>query len=307
MEYVFVDTPGFNDPERSEFDMIFDISTALCRVQNIMGILYLHRISDDRMLGSSNRHLRIFRALCGSSCMKKVIILTTHWDMLASEEVGQARESELREHYWKELIADGAQVERFKKRGRGEAERIIKILTQKDPQPVKLAILEQILDHKSFAETDLGRIINEDIQRLQQRKEEELRHAREEVAQQENSTFLGEPQTSRERILVENYTDLERKYQELRGWLKYQVAWSSTPRGSASNWMHRGPEVSRGIPCFQVIPTGLVDRPGTRPALAQAGNTFGSPIVWRTRPPELYALRRWDLRKRSSLPSHAQN
>lgn len=299
-EYEFVDTPGFNDPERSEFDIVFDISDALGRVQQIMGILYLHRISDDRMLGSSIRHLRIFRALCGSLCMKKVIILTTHWDMLASEEVGQARESELQEHYWRELIADGARVERFEKGSPEEAERIIKILTQNDPKTVKLAILEQILDHKSFAETDVGRIINEDIQRLQQRKEEESRHAREEeVAQQQNSTLLGEPQTLRERILMENYTDLERRNQELREWLNRQVTRSTgvgPPRGSANRLMHRGPEIGRGIPCLQVLPTGLVDRPGARPALARAGNTFGSPIVRLTRQPEPYALRRLNLR-----------
>lgn len=247
-EYVFVDIPGFNDTERSESDIVCEISTGLSQVQNIKGILYFHRILDERMLGSSIRHLRIFQALCGKSCMGKVTIVTTHWDRV-SQGVGEERESELKEHYWKELITDGATVAQF--RGSLEdADAITKRLMQ-DPQLVRLAIQEQIIGC-TFEETDAGRIVNEQMQSLRRRKKEELRIAREELALQEAATYLGEPQTSRETTLMaiirsqdqiiqfqdENYKALQERYRERGSRLQFQEARLMkkviTPRGNVS-------------------------------------------------------------------------
>lgn len=252
-EYVFVDIPGFNDTERSESDIVCEISTGLSQVQNIKGILYLHRILDERMMSSSIRHLHIFQALCGKSCMGKVTIVTTHWDRV-SQAVGEARESELKQDYWKELITDGATVAQF--RGSLEdAEAITKCLT-KDPQLVRLAIQEQIIGC-TFEETDAGRIVNQKMQSLRRHKEEELRIAQEELALQE-AVYLGEPQTSRETILMaiirskdqaiqiqdENYKGLQERCREQWSRSQFQEARlmkkGITPRGNISEWISRG-------------------------------------------------------------------
>lgn len=216
-KYTFVDVPGFTGPDRNESDTVRAISTALCRVHNIRGILYLHRISDDRMLGSSIRHLQIFQALCGTSCMGNVCILTTHWDRV-SQELGQARKSELLEHYWKELITGGADVEDFD----GSLENADKITKRlRCHGVIKLAIQEQMIKRGEFEETDAGRIVNEE-QRLRQRKEEELRLAEEKLARLENSTVLGEPQISREiKILNEMVRGRDEEIEVLKGNVKY--------------------------------------------------------------------------------------
>lgn len=60
----------------------------------LSGIIYLHRISDIRMSGSSTKSLRMFRKLCGTENMSKVSLVTTMWDKVTPEE-GARRERQL--------------------------------------------------------------------------------------------------------------------------------------------------------------------------------------------------------------------
>ena len=112
-----VDTPGFDDTDRSDtevFQALVDWLVATYRKgTKLSGILYLHRITDVRMQGSSYRNLRVFRDLCGEGCYQNVILLPTFWKTAAQEEsVLQSRLDELtsEEEFWGKMIRCGAKV-----------------------------------------------------------------------------------------------------------------------------------------------------------------------------------------------------
>ena len=65
----------------------------------LAGIIYIHRISDERFTGVSVRNFKMFRQLCGDSTLKNVIFVTNMWGKVP-KEVGEAREKELAEDYF---------------------------------------------------------------------------------------------------------------------------------------------------------------------------------------------------------------
>lgn len=174
-EYRFLDTPGFNDTDRGENDILLSLVTWLCDLYRakvtISGILYFHRISDDRMQGSTLRNLRAFEAICGDASMSNVILVTTHWDQVSSN-VGEERESELKEGFWMRMIQHGAKTGRFNGTAEG-AKQIVTSLAGKGD--TVLAIQREIvINNKELAETDVGRIVNEQLEKSKERLEREL-------------------------------------------------------------------------------------------------------------------------------------
>jgi hypothetical protein len=78
-----IDTPGFDDTNRSDAEVLKDVAfwlaAAYTRETQLAGIIYLHRITEVRMLGSAKRNLRMFKQLCGTNNLNSVILVTTHW------------------------------------------------------------------------------------------------------------------------------------------------------------------------------------------------------------------------------------
>ncbi|KAF9533600.1 hypothetical protein CPB83DRAFT_757544 [Crepidotus variabilis] len=114
-DIVFVDTPGFDDtnlPDTKILEMISDwLNQSYGRGIRLNGLLYFHRISDNRMAGTPLKNLRLFEKICGEG-FDNVIMTTTMWDEVEDEE-GDQREKELADIYWKTLIKRGSQVRRF--------------------------------------------------------------------------------------------------------------------------------------------------------------------------------------------------
>ena len=77
----------------------------------LTGLLYFHRISDNRMAGTPLKNLRLFERLCGDD-LNRIVLTTTMWDDV-DEETGAEREKELASVYWKSMIARGSSVKRF--------------------------------------------------------------------------------------------------------------------------------------------------------------------------------------------------
>ena len=73
----------------------------------LAGIIYVHRISDDRFSGISVRNFKMFQKLCGDSTLKNVILVTNMWGRV-EEDVGEAREKELAEVYFAPALEKGA-------------------------------------------------------------------------------------------------------------------------------------------------------------------------------------------------------
>ena len=110
-----VDTPGFDDTNRSDTEVLREIATWLTDsyTANIKlnGIIYLHRISDVRMQGSAKKNLFMFKKLCGPNALRHVILATTMWDRV-SEVEGRAREQELTstDDFWGWMVSQGSRV-----------------------------------------------------------------------------------------------------------------------------------------------------------------------------------------------------
>ncbi|KAI6158373.1 P-loop containing nucleoside triphosphate hydrolase protein, partial [Pisolithus thermaeus] len=115
---VLVDTPGFDDTFMTDVQILKRIAHWLNSTYKknvkLSGLLYLHRISDNRVGGTPLRNYNMFKELCGKDNFKNVILVTTMWDEV-TEEVGSAREEELRADFWRAMIALGSTTHRFER------------------------------------------------------------------------------------------------------------------------------------------------------------------------------------------------
>jgi len=78
------------------------------------GVIYLQNIVDRRMEGATRRNLDMFRQLCGEKALAKVILVTTSWEEV-TQDVGDRREKQLADKFWKEMIILGSKMRRFHK------------------------------------------------------------------------------------------------------------------------------------------------------------------------------------------------
>lgn len=129
-----MDTPGFDDTHKTYVEILELISRWVQQMwvgpyvyltgaekllrgrkkASLSGILYLHRISDNRMAGTPLRNLRMFEKLCGTQSYSRVLMVTTMWDALRDEQVGERREEELKSTFWVPMIGQGSSTERFR-------------------------------------------------------------------------------------------------------------------------------------------------------------------------------------------------
>ena len=102
---TLIDTPGFNDTEMNEGDILKCIADWLdnkYRNEKVKldGIIYLQSIMEPRITGSALRNLKMFRELCGVDSLKNVLLVTCWWGVAAATkqklELAEKHEVELR-------------------------------------------------------------------------------------------------------------------------------------------------------------------------------------------------------------------
>lgn len=134
---VLVDTPGFDDTNKSDLDILKiiakwfeDVYVHRCGLYcywiqhlhsyrhdlEISGVLYLHRITDNRMGGTPQKNLKLFKKLCGARFFELVILMTTMWpeNEEEDEEIFCNRELQLQKEYWADTIRNPEQIQRFR-------------------------------------------------------------------------------------------------------------------------------------------------------------------------------------------------
>jgi hypothetical protein len=93
-----VDTPGMDDSSRSDAEILEEITAFLCAQYQLgmplKGIIFMHRITDNKMSGSAQRYFEMFNCLCGERNFQNVVLLTTMWSELKDEGKGLERERE---------------------------------------------------------------------------------------------------------------------------------------------------------------------------------------------------------------------
>ena len=186
---VLIDTPGFDDTTRSDMEILSMISHWLKttyvvffvflsrtpsfghryeRDVKLSGLIYLHRITDNRMAGSPYKNLRMFGELCGDLAMNQVVLVTTMWERVVGP-IGESREKELHSIFWKSLREKGSEVDSLKIASYQEAWKIINKVVNRHLQNKKteaVLLQEELVDQKiKLSETHAGKALYTDLQR----------------------------------------------------------------------------------------------------------------------------------------------
>ena len=146
----------------------------------LAGVIYIHRISDKRFTGITGRNFKMFRELCGDTTLKNVILVTNMWGEV-SRDIGEAREDELTNDFFKPVLDKGAQMARHHNTAQSAHDIIRRIMKNR---PVALQIQRELVDeHKDIVDTAAGEVINQELKEQIRKHQVELRMVQEEMMQ----------------------------------------------------------------------------------------------------------------------------
>lgn len=190
---MLVDTPGFSDTHLSDTEILKRIATWMKDNYDdgllLSGIIYLHRITDIRMEGPSLKNLRMMKALCGENSLRNVTLATTMWERVAETD-GVRRERELKQSFWKDMIACGSEVKRVATENGDDASILVKSMLKNRPLSTRLQ--DELHSGKSLIQTEAGIEIREELQKLEQKlkHEHQLEMLELRVAQDQRESFF---------------------------------------------------------------------------------------------------------------------
>jgi GTPase Era involved in 16S rRNA processing len=204
---VLVDTPGFDDTTKSDTDVLKMIAAYLQTMHKqeklLSGVIYMHRISDIRVGGTSRRDFTMFQELCGREAYKNVLMVTNMWGDVNEDVL--AREQELREKdiFFKPILDNGALLLRHMN-DQDSAHKIIHKLT--DIDPVVLRIQSELAAVNDITQTSAYAQLNRELMEQAERNRQELQKLRvelEEAAQAQDEETRMELQEESEKMEAE--------------------------------------------------------------------------------------------------------
>ena len=91
LQVHLIDTPGFDDTNRSDSDVLKDLAYWLGisnekKKNQLTGLIYLHPITHVRMASTPFKNLRTFRKMVGSGSMASVALVSTMWGPSSGKE-----------------------------------------------------------------------------------------------------------------------------------------------------------------------------------------------------------------------------
>jgi hypothetical protein len=155
----------------------------------LAGILYFHRITDNRVAGTPLKNLRMFEKLCGKHALGNIILTTTMWDKI-DNEIGQEREKELRGQYWKSMIRLGSTTVRYCNTRDSAWEILDKVLQSGHNRHAVLLQKEMVDMERQLSETDAGRTLYTALESLLKRRQEALDEIRAAFGEQKDEEIL---------------------------------------------------------------------------------------------------------------------
>lgn len=177
-----MDTPGFDDTNRSDTDVLKDLAYWLGlsykqKQIQLTGLVYLHPITHVRMAGTAFKNLRTFKKLVGTGSMASVALVSTMWSASSDDEEDRRYELLInKEEYWKSMIDQGAMPYRHTN-DRQSAIKIIGPLLKK--KPTVLELQHELVDQgKQLNNTEAGKEVDAGIslqRELLERKIEQTR------------------------------------------------------------------------------------------------------------------------------------
>jgi hypothetical protein len=170
----------------------------------LSGIIYFHRVSDERFTGIDVRNFGVFRKLCGEKTLKNVAIVTNMWEKV-DLETGEARERQMSTKFFKPAIDKGARFLRHVNT-KESAHSVIRTLLDNDL--LAFQIQEELVDNDmEFTQTAAGQEIRRGLDKHAEALGEKIKELQSELEEAENK----ERETQRE---------LEEQIRELRASLE---------------------------------------------------------------------------------------
>ncbi|KAF9038072.1 P-loop containing nucleoside triphosphate hydrolase protein [Panaeolus papilionaceus] len=165
---ILVDTPGFDDPNRTDGDILTVIAEWLKASykegKTLSGIIYLHRITDIRFDSGSAKSLTLFKHICGGDVFDKVCFTTTKWNDVQPEKKidYERKEDDLRKDHWGVYIAKGSITSRFdsttEEMARDTAKKTVQKLVEDTTRKMIITLQKQLVDQKlPLYKTDAGK------------------------------------------------------------------------------------------------------------------------------------------------------
>ncbi|KZP32036.1 hypothetical protein FIBSPDRAFT_775451 [Athelia psychrophila] len=221
---VFVDTPGFDDTEKTDVEVLAMIADWLVTVYKekakLVAIIYLHRINENRMGGSLMKNLQIFSNMCGRQAMPNVVIVTTMWGEV-SLSIGARREEELKVDFWNDMLANGCKIARFEDSYESAWSIVGDLLENRTTQVLLSA--EMVEDRHQLNETKAAVALNHQLQKLVKEQKDATRLLHEQARKQDDQ-LLAERLLQQRKAIQEDIFQTQEQLRRLKIPLKRQLA-----------------------------------------------------------------------------------
>ncbi|KAG6860605.1 hypothetical protein C0995_009426 [Termitomyces sp. Mi166 len=224
---ILVDTPGFDDTYVADSEILRRISVWLARSYSanmtLAGVIYLHEISQTRMLGTARKNLDMFNKLIGHDATKNVVLATTKWGDIP-EAVGIRREEQLKDRHWKGMIDLGATLLSFRdsrESGWAIIQHIINSAATQSPTFAyvdSVAIQNELVEvRKMLPETEAGKTLLYTLEELLEMQRQSAVQLRKDESSDEVKAMMQE-NDQKIRATLKQIDDLSGNH--LRAWLK---------------------------------------------------------------------------------------
>jgi len=166
-EVTLIDTPGFDDSERSDADILALVAAYMAETYGqgmlLTGILFLQPINQPRLQGSEMRRTRLFKKLLGEDAYGRVVIATTMWNQLSESEANARQEQRKnRTDVWGDMVSRGATVVRHDDTAQSAAAVIRRLA--RFTTPVELQIQRELVENNGHvALTSAGKQLDADL------------------------------------------------------------------------------------------------------------------------------------------------
>lgn len=158
---LLLDTPGFDDSEQTNLDILREIVSNLYLFAlrptevEVRGVIFLHDITETRLSGSQRVTWQILKAICGENSMKNVLVGTTQWSSEGDRRFQneELREKELYDKHWNGIYKSSRVVY-------GDRENALQIIRDLLARPPSLLLVqtEMINPPHTVEVTTAGRV-----------------------------------------------------------------------------------------------------------------------------------------------------
>ncbi|KAH8690417.1 P-loop containing nucleoside triphosphate hydrolase protein [Phaeosphaeriaceae sp. PMI808] len=172
---MLMDTPGFDDTTRPDSEILSEIARNLSAQYELgielKGVVYIHRITDNRYTRSSVKTFEVFKKIVGTGALNNVLLVTSRWKEV-DPATGADRERQLKEKFWAFMLGHGSNISRFHG-DRSSAVSLVSQLLCRDT--VVLQLQKELVDEgKQLDNTVAGAYVSDGLEGLKAQYKEEL-------------------------------------------------------------------------------------------------------------------------------------